>query len=336
MPLVTPIRSRGARRAAVAVSAVALAAGPAWLAAGPSAPGTKSEIAAVSDDGDTASPVLEAVENLDRSAAWAVVDQLPLAFETYHPQGLARVGDKLYLSSVEVIEPPVRYPEPIDGYDRSPGRGVGHLFELDLTGRLLRHITLGEGTMYHPGGIDFDGRDLWVPVAEYRPDSQSLVYKIDPRTLTARKAFHVDDHVGGVVRDTDSGLVHGVSWGSRTFYTWTARGVLRDGVANESHYVDYQDCAAVGTGSAVCTGLVEYRNPDGARFDLGGIAVVDLDEGTVGHEVPVTPVSPNQHVVTRNPVHLEVDGDVLRMWAAPDDGEEPGGTTLIVLETAAS
>ncbi|WP_395105445.1 hypothetical protein [Actinomadura sp. SCN-SB] len=35
----------------------------------------------------------------------------------------------------------------------------------------------------------------------------------------------------------------------------------------------------------------------------------------------------------RNPVHLETAGGVLRMWAAPDDGEEPGGTRLMVLET---
>jgi len=25
--------------------------------------------------------------------------------------------------------------------------------------------------VYHPGGIDFDGVNIWVPVAEYRPDS---------------------------------------------------------------------------------------------------------------------------------------------------------------------
>ncbi|WP_211239577.1 DUF6454 family protein [Jiangella gansuensis] len=338
MPLVRSMRRRGAGRAMVAAAAVLLAAGPAWVAAGAASDGSPAatgDASAARQAGRPASPVLAAVENLDRSATWTVVNELSLEFETHHPQGLARVGDKLYLSSVEVIEPPVRYPEPVDGYDRSPGRGVGHLFELDLTGRLLRHVTLGEGTMYHPGGIDFDGRDLWVPVAEYRPNSRSIVYAVDPRTLRARPAFRSDDHVGGVVRDADTGHVHGVSWGSRRFYTWTARGQVLDRVDNESHYVDFQDCAAVGAGSAVCTGLVEYRNPDGVRFDLGGIAVVDLREGTVGHEVPVTTVSANRHVVTRNPVHLEVDGDVLRMWAAPDDGGEPGGTTLMVLETSA-
>ena len=34
--------------------------------------------------------------------------------------------------------------------------------------------------MYHPGGIDYDGRHIWVSVAEYRPNSRSIVYRIDP------------------------------------------------------------------------------------------------------------------------------------------------------------
>lgn len=278
-------------------------------------------------------PVLPAVQALDRNAKWTLIRQLDLKFPTYHAQGLARVGDRLYLSSVEVIEAPVRYPQPVDGYDRTPGKGRGHLFELDLSGRLLRQITLGEGTAYHPGGIDFDGRNLWVPVAEYRPNSRAVVYRVDPRSLRTTEAFRFNDHVGGVVRDQRTGLVHGVSWGSRRMFTWTERGrLLRRGL-NESHYIDFQDCAAAGPGKAVCTGLTEFPIASGGRFDLGGIAVVDLRTGNVAHEVPVTVLSPNRHVVTRNPVHLETEGKTLRMWAAPDDGEEPGGTRLLVLET---
>jgi hypothetical protein len=60
--------------------------------------------------------------------------------------------------------------------------------------------------------------------------------------------------------------------------------------------------------------------------------VVDLDSTTLGAEVPVQTYSAAGHVVTRNPVELEVDGDTLRMYAAPDDGEEGAGTELLVLE----
>jgi len=100
--------------------------------------------------------------------------------------------------------------------------------------------------------------------------------------------------------------------------------------------VDFQDCAGAVGDQAVCTGITEFPTASGGRFDLGGIAVLDLRTLAVGHEVPVTALSPNRHVVTRNPVLLQTDGPVLRMWAAPDDGEEPGGTTLLVLEAPAS
>lgn len=140
------------------------------------------------------------------------------------------------------------------------------------------------------------------------------------------------DHVGGVVHSREEGPVYGVSWGSRRLYSWTENGHLLRRVANESHYVDFQDCASSGAEQAVCTGITEFPMASGGRFDLGGIAVLDLRTMTVGHEVPVTVLSPNRHVVTRNPVYLETEGQVLRMWAAPDDGEEPGGTTLLVLE----
>jgi hypothetical protein len=95
---------------------------------------------------------------------------------------------------------------------------------------------------------------VWVPVAEYRPGSRSIVYRLDPKSLQVTEAFRVDDHVGGVVRDPRTNRVHGVSWGSRTEYTWT-------------------------------------------------------------------------------PAGRETSGAVMRMFAAPDDGEERAGTELLVFET---
>lgn len=278
--------------------------------------------------------VVGAVATLDRNSTWTLVEKLPLDFETYHPQGMTRVGDRLFLSSVEVIERPVRYPEPVDGYDRSPGRGVGHLFVMDLKGRLLEDITLGEGDMYHPGGIDTDGRSVWVPVAEYRPDSAAVVYRVDARTLAVTAEFRVDDHVGGVVPEPRTGRVHGVSWGSRTLYSWDRHGRQLQRRANRSHFVDYQDCAYADFRKMLCTGVTGFTNASGADFELGGIATVDLRTSDIDHEVPVTLWSTGGHVATRNPVLLEaLRGDGVRMWAAPDDGTSPAGTELLVYET---
>lgn len=74
---------------------------------------------------------------------------------------------------------------------------------------------------YHPGGIDFDGICRWVPVAEYRPDSSSIIYRVSPRTFASREALRVDDHIGGIVRDRVAGRVHGVGCGLRTLYQWS-------------------------------------------------------------------------------------------------------------------
>lgn len=281
------------------------------------------------------SPLVQAVSQVDRSTQWNLVNKIRLNFPTYHPQGFARVGDRLFLSSVEIIEAPVKYPQPVDGYDRTPGKGRGHVFVMDVQGRLIQDIVLGEGAIYHPGGIESDGSSLWVPVAEYRPNSASIVYRIDLATLQVHEAFRVADHVGGVVPDVETGELRGVSWASRTFYTWGRKGQELDRRPNPSHFIDYQDCASAESSAMLCTGLAEYAVPSG-KFELGGVALIDSKSLTVRHEAPIQQRSTAGHVATRNPVHLEADAGTLRMWAAPDDGEEANGTEILIYETKAN
>jgi len=284
--------------------------------------------AAGRDDG-----VARAFMSASLSTPWQQVAKVPLRFPTYHPQGIALVGDLIYLSSVEVIEAPVKYPVPVDGYDRSPGKGVGHLFVLDRSGALKADIKLGEGTVYHPGGIDFDGESVWVPVAEYRPNSKAIVYKVDPAGLAVSEEFSVRDHIGGVVRDRRTGLVHGVSWGSRKFYEWSAGGKQLSVAANPSLMVDYQDCDYVARSKQLCSGLIGLPSVAGGFYEFGGIALLDLADGNrILKEQPFPAYSSAGHVVTRNPLAFEVDGQKMRIIAAPDDGEERNGTELLIYE----
>src|SRR6185295_3972760 len=156
---------------------------------------------------------------------------------------------------VEIKVPTKRLTAPSGDYDRDAGEGVGHLFELDMAGNLVADLKLGEGTIYHPGGIDYDGAHIWAPVAEYRSNSRSIVYRVDPKTMKADEMFRFADHIGAIVHNTDDHTLHGVSWASRRFYRWT----LGDGgrvtnagtppeklrTLNTSHYLDYQDCKYV-------------------------------------------------------------------------------------------
>src|SRR5262245_46330750 len=177
-----------------------------------------SALAQASDQG---AAISERVKKLTRGTQWQQVAAIPVNFNTFHPQGMVKIGDTLYVSSVDIRTPTKRYPQLQDGYDRDTGEGVGHLFRLDMKGNLLADLTLGEGSVYHPGGIDYDGKSIWVPVAEYRPNSRAIIYRVDPATMKATEVFRYGDHIGGIVHNTGGKSLHGVSWGSRRYYRWT-------------------------------------------------------------------------------------------------------------------
>ena len=110
-------------------------------------------VALLASSADQRSIVAERVTKLTRASSWTLVSSVPIAFRTFHPQGMVKIGDILFLSSVDIRTPTKRYPQLQDGYDRDTGEGVGHLFKLDMKGNLISDLTLGEGSAYHPGEI---------------------------------------------------------------------------------------------------------------------------------------------------------------------------------------
>jgi Family of unknown function (DUF6454) len=298
---------------------------------------------------DPRSIVAERVMKLTRESVWTPVTSVRIAFTTHHPQGMVKIGDTFFVSSVEVKVPTRRLPQPVDGYDRDTGQGVGHLFKIDKTGTLIADLTLGEGAIYHPGGIDFDGRHIWVPVAEYRPNSRSIVFRVDPATMKAIEMFRFADHIGGIVHNTDDNTLHGVSWGSRRFYRWTLgrNGTVTNAdippeklrTLNTSHYVDYQDCKYAGRRRMLCTGVTELRQPGAATpFRLGGMDLVDLEDGRPLHQVPVLLWTAGGLDLTHNPVWIEpfdsaqggTSGAGLRAYFMPEDDT----STLYIYDVA--
>jgi hypothetical protein len=269
--------------------------------------------------------IVSAVRGLDRSTRWELVERHPLTFPTHHPQGLAFVGERTFVSSVEITEEPRRAENPAD---RTTGAGVGHLFVME-GGRLVRDLILGEGATYHPGGIDFDGESVWVSVAEYRGNSTSIVYSVNPADLAIRERFRVADHIGWVVRDPSRDVIYGGTWGSRRFYTWTPDGRELDRWENPSSFVDYQDSQYVAPGLVLCSGIAIVPEPSGGRYELGGIALVDILNRRIVHELPVPVFSDAGHVVTRNPFAVTADDAGLWLHVAPDDGDDIAGTELL-------
>ena len=250
------------------------------------------------------------VKQLTRTSVWTRDAAIPVAFPTHHPQGMVKIGSMFFVSSVD------------------KEHAAGHLYKIDSAGALVADLPLGAGEMFHPGGIDFDGTNLWVPVAEYRPDSHAIIYRVDPNTMKPTEVFRFADHVGALAFDADTRVLYGVSWGSRRFYHWQ---VSADGrvdspgvpahlaAPNPSHYVDYQDCHFAGGGLALCSGVTVLRPTPSTTFRLGGIELVDLAAGRPVHQVPVPVWLPSGLVLTENPMWIEPGPAGLRAYFMPED-----------------
>jgi len=283
------------------------------------------------------SGLASAFAGLDRNTKWQPTGTLKLDFPTFHTEGIAFAGDRVFLSAVQILEPTVKYPTPQGGYDRTPGKGIGHLFVMDRQGHLQKDIVLGEGDMYHPGGIDFDGKNVWVPVAQYRPDSSAIIYRVDASNLRVHKQFQVKDHFGGIVLDKTTGHLVGNTWGSRRFAEWNQSGKQLSTWDNTSFFIDYQDCQYVPDAKMICGGVTNLpQTPTAggtaASYELGGMALIDLRSHKVVRELPFQQWSSAGHVATRNPLKLAAEGNRLTMWAAPDNGEEAHGTEILTYE----
>lgn len=81
-------------RQALILGCAALVAAPLVMSAAPA-------------DGERAI-VAKRILSLTRETAWTLAGKVPVAFTTYHPQGMVKIGDVFYVSSVEVRVPPKR------------------------------------------------------------------------------------------------------------------------------------------------------------------------------------------------------------------------------------
>jgi len=147
---------------------------------------------------------------------------LALKGTTYHVQGIdADAKKRLWVTSV----------------DTSSRKGYLHEFSLK-TGELLRAIEIQDGERFHPGGIASDAKSLWMPVAEYRANSSSVIQRRSKRTLQLEFQFAVPDHIGCIA--VTPSLLIGGNWDSRDFYVWNHRGQLLRKVASSTANA-YQD-----------------------------------------------------------------------------------------------
>jgi hypothetical protein len=172
------------------------------------------------------------------AALGAPTGSVPVGAAIDHPQGLEVSADGRTLWITSVVR----------------ARRAGLLIECEAeTGALRRSMDVHVGDCYHPGGFSRTGDRLWVPVAEYRRASRSLVQCRDVGTLALVSTFEVADHIGCLAAD-GTRLV-GANWDARTFYEWAPDG--REVVRRENpQAAGYQDMKWV-DGRLIAGGLLE-------------------------------------------------------------------------------
>lgn len=268
---------------------------------------------------------------------WELVDSVALQFNAHHTQGMVKIGEDFYMTAVEVERWPRRFQEKKGKYDRDTGAGMGHLFKFNRQGELLNDLEIGEGSIYHPGGIDFDGENIWIPVCEYRPYGPSNVYKVKVSTLQPEKVFSFDDALGAIAFDKQTKTLVGANWGSRDFYKWklkkdgTPKKVQSEKQINHSFYIDYQHCYDVGKGFMLCSGLRNYQKGKSEPYALGGLDLIAFEDLRPLHQLPVTLWAASGKVMTSNPSWLELSEKGIRAYFVPDDDEN---AVLYIYEVA--
>jgi hypothetical protein len=287
--------------------------------------------------------IIELFQNLSRTTTWKSIANISFEGDTFEPEGLVRLGsDRFVVSSGEYTELTKKYPYPINGTDRTPGKGFAHLMVYNGKGERIADATLTKqgATEYHNGGIDFDGQSIWGTISQYRPNSTAYVYKADPFSLKPTTILRHNDHLGGAVYNIAKRSLTTLNWGSREASIWGLNQIVQDDcsaqkpqltVRNPSYFVDYQDCKWLGQskfydGASVmlCSGVAALDE----QYHLGGIALVDAQTMSPLAEVPITLQSALGVRMTQNPVDVSVEEGKLRFYWLPDQRN----STLYVYE----
>jgi len=267
--------------------------------------------------------------HLNSDTQWTLVKEIPLRFRAWHTQGIVKIGPYYYVSTVEVIRRTKRLEQPQGKLDRDAGEGRGHIIKFDEEGNLLADLLVGEGNAYHPGGMDYDGKYIWVPVTEYRPFSFSVIYRVNPETMTAEKVMEYNESIGAIVHDTEKRMLIGVNWDARIFYPWlmdkTGKVTNADvapeklGIRRCSFYVAFQDGQYLGDHLMFWSGSMGVSNGE-QSLAVGGWEVFDTRDFRPVYQLPVKLYTPEGRVMTGNPCAIETtDSQHIRAYFLPRD-----------------
>jgi hypothetical protein len=93
--------------------------------------------------------------DLSRSTIWNLVEKVQFQGNTYEPEGMARMGDRWFVSAGEYTVPTVKYNATINGTDRTVGAGFGHVIVFDGQGNRIADASVTEA-----GSVEVNASDM--------------------------------------------------------------------------------------------------------------------------------------------------------------------------------
>lgn len=264
------------------------------------------------------------LQSISSSTQWELMDIVPLSFKTHHTQGMLKIGETFFLTAVQVTRPPKYKGKGDERTIQDEGAGIGYLFHFDKKGNLLKQIELHEGAAIHPGGMDYDGEYIWIPITKYYPHSESIIVRVNPTTYKVEKMATIDDSVGAIIHDTDNHTLIGMNWDARDFLYWPLnerkeilypeKKAKEIQVSNSQSKMAIQDSKYIGQNQLLGFGIT---NVQGKR--IGGFEIRDTRNQALLHQTPIFLKTTKGISMTNNPCTVELTAEGLRFYFIPED-----------------
>jgi hypothetical protein len=203
-----------------------------------------------------AKEIADLLAHLEPFENWKHFADINLPFDTYHSQGIVKIGASFYLTAIE-------------------GSLSGHLIQFTFDdgaheARLVKAIQLTDPAWpkrIHPGGIDYDPHTqrIWCPLAEKTASTSTSILTIDPRDLSYKIVGSLEDHLGTTIVDVASRRIRTIDYHTGMYSFPLQPDGSFPGVHSALKFVlpaepiEYQDCKYVGAHYAVCTGHRPHR-----------------------------------------------------------------------------
>jgi hypothetical protein len=187
-----------------------------------------------------------------------------------HTQGLEIVGNKYYVTA---RRDDVRPRQPILVCFDAASETNLRVWNIALTNDSSRAATLD-----HPGGLQSDGKRLWIPIAESKPKSRSVIraFSIASLEADAPKAeieFTFSDHIGALAVALQRDVLLGANWDTESVYVWDLQGHLKQTLTGSEVGIRGLGISGIGAELAVqdwkiveqrlfASGLSKTRSPE--------------------------------------------------------------------------